>query len=193
MCCSVFGAKAQDGDLLKTVVDSPTVQLDQNTMQYLDAIYNQVLSSNPRFKMYSTKHDYILLKLDPEMVIKEILITAQSGVRGISEEKVKYYNLDAILSLGYRVNSVQATAFRRWATSVLKQYMLKGYAVNQISAPVHENSCFYGREPGAHRRSSDEDILAEEILDNYWNRASVSMSRFNEALIFDIFNASIKL
>ena len=65
------------------------------------------------------------------MVIKEILITAQSGARGISEEKIKYYNLDAILSLGYRVNSVQATAFRRWATSVLKQYMLKGYAVNQ--------------------------------------------------------------
>ena len=65
------------------------------------------------------------------MVIKEILITAQSGVRGLPEEKVKYYNLDAILSLGYRVNSVQATSFRKWATSVLKQYMLKGYAVNQ--------------------------------------------------------------
>ena len=65
------------------------------------------------------------------MVIKEILITAQSGVRGLSEEKVKYYNLDAILSLGYRVNSVQATAFRKWATSVLKQYMLKGYVVNR--------------------------------------------------------------
>ena len=64
------------------------------------------------------------------MVIKEILITVQSGVRGLSEEKVKYYNLDAILSLGYRVNSVQATAFRKWATSVLKQYMLKGYVVN---------------------------------------------------------------
>ena len=64
------------------------------------------------------------------MVIKEILITAQSGVRGLSEEKVKYYNLDAILSLGYRVNSVQATAFRKCASSVLKQYMLKGYVVN---------------------------------------------------------------
>ena len=70
-------------------------------------------------------------ELDAQTVIKEILITAQSGVRGLSEEKVKYYNLDAILSLGYRVNSVQATAFRKWATSVLKQYMLKGYAVNQ--------------------------------------------------------------
>ena len=69
-------------------------------------------------------------ELGAQTVIKEILITAQSGVRGVSEEKVRYYNLDAILSLGYRVNSVQATAFRKWATSVLKQYMIKGYAVN---------------------------------------------------------------
>ena len=62
-----------------------------------------------------------------------------------------------------------------------------------FSAPVHENGCSYGREPGAYRRPSDEDILAEDILDDYLNRASVSISRFNEALIFDIFNASIKL
>ena len=77
------------------------------------------------------------------MVIKEILITAQSGVRGLSEEKVKYYNLEAILSLGYRVNSVQATAFRKWATSVLKQYMLKGYVVNHnaVSEQKYEENC----------------------------------------------------
>ena len=68
---------------------------------------------------------------------------------------------------------------------------MDGNAKNQ--APVHENGCFYGREPGVHRRSSDEYILVEDILGNYWNRASVSISRFNEALIFDIFNASIKL
>ena len=80
---------------------------------------------------YHFKRIFSSGELEPEMVIKEILITAQSGVRGLSEEKVKYYNLDAILSLGYRVNSVQATSFRKWATSVLKQYMLKGYAVNQ--------------------------------------------------------------
>ena len=79
---------------------------------------------------YHFKRIFTSGELEPEMVIKEILITAQSGVRGLSEEKVKYYNLDAILSLGYRVNSVQATAFRKWATSVLKQYMLKGYVVN---------------------------------------------------------------
>ena len=80
---------------------------------------------------YHLKRIFTSGELEPEMVIKEILITAQSGVRGLSEEKVKYYNLDAILSLGYRVNSVQATSFRKWATSVLKQYMLKGYAINR--------------------------------------------------------------
>ena len=42
-----------------------------------------------------------------------------------------FYNLDAILSVGYRVNSVNATAFRRWATSVLKQHLLRGYSINQ--------------------------------------------------------------
>ena len=45
--------------------------------------------------------------------------------------KTHFYNLDAILSVGYRVNSVNATAFRRWATTVLKQYLLPGYSINQ--------------------------------------------------------------
>lgn len=45
--------------------------------------------------------------------------------------KTLFYNLDAILSVGYRVNSVNATIFRRWANTVLKQYLLRGYAVHQ--------------------------------------------------------------
>ena len=45
--------------------------------------------------------------------------------------KTQFYNLDAIISVGYRINSINATAFRRWATRVLKNYLLKGYSVNQ--------------------------------------------------------------
>lgn len=45
--------------------------------------------------------------------------------------KTQFYNLDAIISVGYRVNSINATAFRKWATHVLKDYLLKGYSVNQ--------------------------------------------------------------
>ena len=45
--------------------------------------------------------------------------------------KTRFYNLDAILSVGYRVNSINATMFRRWASSVLKDYLLRGYCINQ--------------------------------------------------------------
>ena len=70
-------------------------------------------------------------ELEADAVVKEILITAQSGARGISDEKVRYYNLDAIISIGYKVNSIRATKFRIWAANVIKQYMLKGYAVDR--------------------------------------------------------------
>ena len=69
-------------------------------------------------------------ELEADTVVKEILITAQSGARGTSDEKIRYYNLDAIISIGYCVNSIRATKFRIWATNVIKQYMLKGYAIN---------------------------------------------------------------
>lgn len=46
------------------------------------------------------------------------------------ERVQKYYNLDMILSVGYRVNSRNATSFRRWANAVLKEYLLRGYAIN---------------------------------------------------------------
>ncbi len=56
-------------------------------------------------------------ELERSAVVKEILITAQSGARGISDEKVRYYNLDAIISIGYKVNSIRATKFRIWAAN----------------------------------------------------------------------------
>ena len=69
-------------------------------------------------------------ELDRNTVIKEFLITAQSGVRGISEEKILYYNLDAIIAVGYRVSSPRATAFRIWATGILKEYIKKGFVLD---------------------------------------------------------------
>ena len=60
----------------------------------------------------------------------------------------QFYNLDAILSVGYRVNSKNATSFRRWANSVLKDYMLRGYAVNQRLLHLEEriDQKFYSLE-----------------------------------------------
>ena len=65
-------------------------------------------------------------------------ILERMGNDGKQRYQTKYYNLDAILSVGYRVNSKNATLFRRWATKIIKDYMLRGYAVNQRLLAVKE-------------------------------------------------------
>ncbi len=58
-------------------------------------------------------------------------ILEHMGNDGTQRYTTKYYNLDAILSVGYRVNSRNATLFRQWANKVLKEYLLRGYSINQ--------------------------------------------------------------
>ena len=66
-------------------------------------------------------------------------ILEHMGNDGKQRYSTTYYNLDAIISVGYRVNSVNATAFRRWATSVLRDYLLQGYSVNRHLIALQEN------------------------------------------------------
>ena len=66
-------------------------------------------------------------ELDKNSVSSKVELTAQDGKNYVT----KIYNLDAIISVGYRVNSKNATAFRQWATQVLRSYLLKGYSINQ--------------------------------------------------------------
>jgi len=65
-------------------------------------------------------------ELTPNSVVKESLTTAADG----KKYNTKYYNLDVIISVGYRVKSKQGTQFRIWANTILKDYLLKGYAIN---------------------------------------------------------------
>lgn len=66
-------------------------------------------------------------ELDVNSVVKNSLTTATDG----KKYKTKYYNLDVIISVGYRVKSKQGTQFRIWANKILKEYLVKGYAVNE--------------------------------------------------------------
>ena len=72
-------------------------------------------------------------ELKDEMVIAKFATTTKHGaIEGKTQtHNVEYYNLDMIISVGYRVKSQNGVIFRKWATSILKEYMLKGYAVNQ--------------------------------------------------------------
>lgn len=70
-------------------------------------------------------------ELERDATISKMETVVNRGFRGLSVEVVDHYNLDAILSVGYRVNSKNATAFRIWSNKVLKQYLLQGYAINE--------------------------------------------------------------
>ena len=64
--------------------------------------------------------------------------TVQKEGGRLVEREIEYYNLDMVISVGYRVKSDQGILFRRWATTVLKEYMIKGYTVNQRLNKIEE-------------------------------------------------------
>ena len=69
-------------------------------------------------------------ELEENSTVKEYLTIQKEGKREVNR-KVKYYNLDVIISVGYRVKNKRGTAFRIWARNILKEYLVRGYAVNQ--------------------------------------------------------------
>ena len=69
-------------------------------------------------------------ELDEKATVKEYLTVQKEGKRDV-QRKISYYNLDVIISVGYRVRSLRGTQFRQWATKILREYLMKGYAVSQ--------------------------------------------------------------
>ena len=78
--------------------------------------------------------------MDKSATVAYFATVVQRGFRGQIEEDILHYNLDVIISVGYRVKSKRATAFRIWATSVLKDYLIKGYVVrNSLAQEKYED------------------------------------------------------
>ncbi len=77
-------------------------------------------------------------ELEKFSTVKESLTVRVEGQRKVTR-KVEFYNLDVIISVGYRVKSKQGTQFRIWATTILREYLLKGYAINQRVDRIENN------------------------------------------------------
>jgi len=95
-----------------------------------------------------TKHLKNILEsneLQEEVVCSILERTTEHGaVAGLTQtKKVKYYNLDAVISVGYRVNSAQATQFRIWATALIKEYIIKGFALDDERL---KNGGYFGKD-----------------------------------------------
>jgi len=107
---------------LEVRLEDETVWLSQAQMVVLFQSTKQNISLHIN-NVYKEK------ELDSHSTVKEYLTVQREGGRDVSRS-VKYYNLDVIISVGYRVKSSQGTQFRIWANSVLKDYLLKGHAIN---------------------------------------------------------------
>ena len=116
--------RAKDGAVsLPVRMDADTVWLTRMQMADLFGVTPQNITIH-------LKNVYSAGELDRSATSKDFLLVQNEGGRDITRS-VNCYNLDAIISVGYRVNSARATQFRIWATSVLREYLLRGYAVNR--------------------------------------------------------------
>ena len=76
------------------------------------------------------KNIYNDLELDQNSTTEDFSVVQKEGIREVTR-KLKYYNLDAVISVGYRVNSDRAIQFRRWATNILKEFSKRGYIIDK--------------------------------------------------------------
>jgi hypothetical protein len=168
---------------LKVRVEDETVWLTQAQMVELFSSTKQNISLhiNNIFKEG---------ELQPEATVKEYLTVQTEGKRQV-KRKIVIYNLDVIISVGYRVKSQRGTQFRIWANKVLKDYLLRGYAINQridrieqklfehdqkfdllikANLPPHEGVFYDGQIFDAHLFVSDLIKAANQsiiLIDNY--------------------------
>ena len=112
-----------DGELeLKVSVDSETIWLTQKQIAEVFGGTKQNISLHIN-NIYKEK------ELDKISTVKYYLTVQKEGNREVTRN-IEHYNLDMILSLGYRINSITATKFRQWTTSILKNYITNGYVIN---------------------------------------------------------------
>ena len=111
------------------------VKLDQDTVWLTQAQMTELFRTTRNNITMHIRNIFKEKELDEKSVYKKSLHTAADGKR----YRTKIYNLDVIISVGYRVKSPIGTRFRQWANAVIKQYLLQGYSVNRHLIALQEN------------------------------------------------------
>lgn len=118
----IFTAQSQEEESIEVKYENETVWLSQKMMAKLFDVKIPTINEH-------LKNIYQTDELDEKATIRKFLIVQKEGNRSVKRE-IDFYNLDAIISLGYRINSYKATQFRIWATKVIKEFAVKGYVLD---------------------------------------------------------------
>lgn len=119
----VFYQPETDSKQIEVKLESESVWLNINQIALLFDRDKSVISRH-------LSNIYKEGELDRDSTVAKNARVQTEGEREVSRE-IEFYNLDAILSIGYRVNSKRGTQFRIWANKILKEYLVKGYAIDQ--------------------------------------------------------------
>ncbi|MEO9887811.1 MAG: virulence RhuM family protein [Balneola sp.] len=114
---------SNQGDIrVDVALEEETVWLSQKAMANLFGVSTPTISEH-------LANIYDTLELIKTTTVRNFRTVQQEGDREVTRN-IEYYNLDAIISVGYRVNSVEATQFRKWATKTLREFLIKGFAID---------------------------------------------------------------
>lgn len=130
----IFETQAKQ-DSIEVRYEDETLWLTQKMMAALFDVTNKTVSEH-LINVFESG------ELDREATVRNFRIVQMEGTRQVTRS-IDHYNLDAVISVGYRINSVRATQFRRWATQVLKQYAITGYVLDRKRM---ENGAFLGED-----------------------------------------------
>lgn len=148
-------------------IENDTVWLSQKQMAQLFDKDSDTISLH-------IKNIYYSGELDETSTTEESSVVQQEGKRKV-KRRIKLYNLDAIISVGYRVNSKRGIQFRIWANKILKEYLVKGFSINQKRLvqqneqlkELQETVKILGNVLGHKSLSNDESIGLLEIISDY--------------------------
>ena len=122
--------------------DSVEVRYEDNTLWLTQKMMARLFSVESNTITYHLKDLFKTKEITEDSTTRKFRVVQKEGGREVSRD-ILHYNLEAIISVGYRVNSIRATQFRRWATQILQQYAIKGYVLDKKRM---ENGTFLGED-----------------------------------------------
>ena len=191
------------------------VRLEEETVWLTQAQIVELFHSSKANISEHIKNIYEQEELDESATVRDFRTVRQEGKRQVVRT-LTYYNLDAIISIGFRVNSKRGIQFRQWANGVLKEYLLKGYSVNRrltelehtvaehsrkidffvrTSLPPVEGIFYDGQLFDAYKFAADLIRSAREsllLIDNYVDESVLLMlSKRNKGVTADIYTQTV--
>jgi len=152
---------SKDGNIKVDVnIENDTIWMNQDVMASLYDTTKQNIS-------YHLRNIFKEGELDKNSTVKNFLTVQNEGNRKV-KRNIEHYDLDVIIAVGYRINSKKATEFRIWATKILKEYMIKGFALNDEKMKNNGTNPYF-EELLARIRDirSSEKVFWRKVLDIY--------------------------